>query len=972
MRKRWGLLPASAVALIPLSLGSAPLEAAVAVAREQIHAATALLPRGFVANHGQWDAQAAFAATGFYGSTWVTTSGELRHVLVAEGECETTGRERLEKLGGERICPSRAWVVSERLVGGEVKALTPEEELPGKVSYFVGSDPHKYRPALLSYRSLDLGEVYPGVWVRLSAGQRTVEKVFLVESGGDPSRISIELRGAESLQVDDAGELVVRTGYGNVVMSRPVAWQEVGGIRHDVEVSYRLDRERSRYGFALGRFAGDRPLWIDPVLQSTYLGGSSKDLPYALAVHPASGEVYVAGRTESVDFPNTAGGAQPSTGGGTYDAFVARLNASLTTNLQSTHLGGSQEDFATALAIHPTTGEVYVAGPTGSPNFPNTAGGAQPSKRPNWDAFVARLDPSLTSNPQSTYLGGSQTDYPSSLTIHGGTGEVYVAGSTNSDDFPHTAGGAQASGGGGGDAFVARLSAPLTANPQSTYLGGTSNDGLAVLAIHPTTGEVYVAGSTDSTDFPHTVGGAQEGKADLVDAFVARLNGPLTANPQSTYLGGNSLDDPQSLAIHPMTGEVYVAGSTKSTDFPSTIAGAQASNGGSWDAFVVRLGATLANSLQSTYLGGPGDDRGLTVAIHSASGDVYLAGWTDSVEFPNTAGGAQASNAGVHDAYVARLNAGLTANPQSTFLGGSEDDYQSNLSIHPTSGEVYVAGGSSSNDFPKTAGGAQATKAGDYDAYVARLSSGLASSSNGDMVAKGGAVPPSFGPGVVLSGLSFSCSNGGPDSAVRATCAVSVSAGAVSGVSCSRPVPVDMLPAGATIDCTFTFTAPGTQDGGDTPETGVTFTFTTSADNDGNPSNNAATSGPTPIPIVDALNDAGSFPAGTLGATLNVGANDQYGTGSLPVGAVFSVLVRSTCSRASIGPTGIATFDVPASQTCKVEYSVCVNTSACDTAQLVAAVQQAEAIPTLDGWGLSVLVLLVAAVGFMLARRPVP
>jgi hypothetical protein len=493
-----------------------------------------------------------------------------------------------------------------------------------------------------------------------------------------------------------------------------------------VQASYRLFG-KSRYGFAVQGADPSLPLVIDPILQSTYLGGSNWDGAYALAIHPSTGEVYVAGRADSTNFPNTAGGAQASNGGFN-DAFVARLNATLTSNLESTYLGGSLSDEARALAIHPSTGEVYVAGWTTSTDFPNTTNGAQASNNGGGDAFVARLNASLTSNPQSTYLGGGNSDWAYALAIHPSTGEVYVAGWTQSTDFPHTTNGAQATYGGGFfDAFVARLNAALTANPQSTYLGGSGYDAANALAIHPSTGEVYVAGRADSTNFPNTSGGAQASNGGgSYDAFVARLNAALTQNPQSTYLGGGDGDEAHALAIGPAPSyELYVAGKTNSTNFPNTAGGAQASKGGgSYNAFVARLNASLTSNPQSTYLGG-GFDFAYALAIHPSTGEVYVAGWTGSTNFPNTAGGAQASNNGGGDAFVARLNATLTSNPQSTYLGGGNSDWAYALAIHPSTGEVYVAGWTTSTDFPNTTNGAQASNNGSGDAFVARLSGDL-------------------------------------------------------------------------------------------------------------------------------------------------------------------------------------------------------------------------------------------------------
>jgi hypothetical protein len=514
-------------------------------------------------------------------------------------------------------CPTQSWVLTERWVGGKVKGIRGEEELETKVSYFLGNDPAKHRSGLPSYRYVSLGEVWPGVEVKLKASQKTVEKLFFVRPGANLGKVRVELRGAKRLRLSQEGELVVETGLGELKLSKPVAWQEKDGQKLPVQASYRLFG-KNRYGFAVQGADPTLPLVIDPILQSTYLGGSGDDEAVALAIAP-SGDVYVAGLTYSINFPNATAGAQASKGGG-WDAFVARLNATLTSNPKSTYLGGSGDDWGFALAIA-GSGEVYVAGYTTSTNFPNTSAGAQAGYGGGLaDAFVARLNAALTQNPQSTYLGGSDFDLARALAI-AGNGDVFVAGSTFSTKFPHTTGGAQASFGGGlADAFVARLNAALTQNLQSTYLGGGFSDFAWALAIAGS-GEVYVAGNTDSTNFPNTAGGAQASKGGGWDAFVARLNATLTQNLRSTYLGGSGKDAAYALAIAG-NGEVYVAGNTSSTNFPHTAGGAQASNGGGvYDAFVGRLNASLTSNPQSTYLGGSEIDVAYALAI-AGNGEV--------------------------------------------------------------------------------------------------------------------------------------------------------------------------------------------------------------------------------------------------------------------------------------------------------------------------------------------------------------
>lgn len=162
----------------------------------------------------------------------------------------------------------------------------------------------------------------------------------------------------------------------------PIAYQEdASGKRSEIKVAYALNTAARSYGFTVGDYNPDQALVIDPLLQSTYLGGAGNEFATALAIHPTSGEVYVAGRTFlSTNFPATAGGAQPASAGNV-DVFVSRFNASLTALAQSTYLGGAGNDgtpfLALARDIHPASGEVYVAGDTDSTTFPATSGGAQ-------------------------------------------------------------------------------------------------------------------------------------------------------------------------------------------------------------------------------------------------------------------------------------------------------------------------------------------------------------------------------------------------------------------------------------------------------------------------------------------------------------------------------------------------------------------------------------------------------------------
>src|SRR5258706_9320906 len=236
-----------------------------------------------------------------------------------------------------------------------------------------------------------------------------------------------------------------------------------------------------------------------------------------MAIHPLTGEVYVAGFTDSPmnTFPGAASGAYPGFAGGAYDGFISRFNADLTTRLGSTYLGAGGSDQIFAIAIHPVSGDVYVAGATNSPTtpFPGVLNGGQASSGGGNDAFVSRLSADLGTLRQSTYLGSAAADFGRALAIHPLTGDIYVAGSTDAttNTFPGAGSSIQSSSGGGTDAFVSRFNADLTSGPHSSYLGANGNEEAYALAIHPVSGEVYVAGSTTSamTTFPGVSGGYQ-------------------------------------------------------------------------------------------------------------------------------------------------------------------------------------------------------------------------------------------------------------------------------------------------------------------------------------------------------------------------------------------------------------------------------------------------------------------------------
>ena len=689
----------------------------------------------FEANQGEFAPEVAFAARTFAGMLFVTKDGRIVHALLGKPDQQREAQKNDESTAGDNtprghISKSSTprgpgWALVETLHGADELMPIGSQPSATHVSRFGGGAAPNQTSNIATFDRVRIGDAWPGVSVELAARGNNVEKLFTVAPGTNPKTIQMGVAGAKRLRLGEDGSLIATTGNGDVAFTPPVAFQEIHGQRSDVPVKYRLLADNSYRFDIAGSYDHGQPLVIDPLLQTTYVGGSGDDQANALAVD-AAGNVLIAGSTTSVNFPGTAGGAQPAnSGGGNSDAFVARLSSNLTTLVQATYLGGSGNDGATSIALD-ASGNVLIAGSTKSVNFPGTAGGAQAASGGGQeDAFVARLSSNLTTLVQTTYIGGNGLDDAFALALDTG-GNVLVAGTTNSTNFPGTGGAAQSANGGGVyDGFVALLSSNLSTLVRATYVGGSGED-QAIVLLPEASGSVLVAGFTASTNFPGTTGGAQPatGSSNDYDAFVARLSGNLTTLVQATYLGGSLVDEADALALD-TAGNVLVEGITSSTNFPATAGGAQPAIGGGYDAFVARLSGNLKTLAQATYVGGNGSDFGRGVAL-DAAGNVLVAGFTDSTNLPGTTGGAQPANGGSYDGFVARLSSNLATLEKATYLGGADYERVTAIALDPA-GNVFITGYTASTNLPGSAGGAQAGNGGGNDAFVAKLTLDLRS-----------------------------------------------------------------------------------------------------------------------------------------------------------------------------------------------------------------------------------------------------
>jgi uncharacterized protein (TIGR03437 family) len=565
-------------------------------------------------------------------------------------------------------------------------ALEPLDPLPGTSNYLLGRDPSRWITGVPAYARVRYRQLYPGIDLICHGSTARFEYDFEISPGADPARIRVTFGQTYAARIDRHGDLALSDGDREWRQPAPHIYQGL----HSVAGRYVL-RPHGEFGFEIGAYDRGRALVIDPVvIQATYFGGTHFDMVTGMTVD-AAGNIYLTGFTNSADFPVTADAYDTQQIGGPcpveispystanawcYDVFVTKLNPSGTALIYSTYVGGTGNDEAAGIAVD-GQGNAYVTGWTDSTDFPVTAGALQMASEGGnlgQDAFLFQLDPSGAKLLSSTYIGGTQDDQATAIAISP-AGDLYVTGTTFSSDFPVRSA-LQAQQGGGdcssffftnnetacGDAFLVHWRLPAMTLVYSTYLGGSSNDSASAVALDAA-GSVYLTGTTISADFP--------------------LSHPLQPLPG----GGPCLDV--------LYGQAEPACS---------------------DAFVTKINAAGSAFVYSTYLGGAGNNSGVSIAV-DAQGDAYVAGTTFSGSFPlvnatqsQPGGGicaAQLSFAAAKptvscsDAFVAKISPQGSSLVYSTYLGGVGDDSATAIAVD-ANGDAFVAGGASSIGFPIT------------------------------------------------------------------------------------------------------------------------------------------------------------------------------------------------------------------------------------------------------------------------------
>ncbi|MGA2004903.1 MAG: SBBP repeat-containing protein, partial [Terriglobales bacterium] len=610
-------------------------------------------------------------------------------------------------------------------------AAVGEDPLPTKVNYFIGNDPKKWRTNVRTYAKVRYQNVYRGIDLVYYGSNRQVEYDFVLAPGADANQIQFSVTGADSLNVDAQGNLVLTKGTNQLHFQAPNIYQEVAGSRLKVVGSYSL-KDSTHVGFTVAPHDSSKTLVIDPVLvYSTFLGGRGDDQANAIAVD-SIGNAYVTGTTDSPDFPlANLGGFNPDQ----TRMFVTKLDVSGSTLLYADYFGGtSGDDYPYSIAVD-SNGNAYVTGLAYSSDF-SVLNAYQPNLAGYANAFLTKFSADGSSLVYSTFLGGSNFDFAQALAVDS-AGEATIAGYATSTNFP-LANAFQSSIAPdenniwGVYSFFSRFSADGSSLIYSSYLAGNLDaqfcygDGcgpysdITGLGLDGS-GNLYIAGNTNTFNFPITPGAymtTNPGSNNNYEPFVSKFDtsGGIV---YSSYFGGNGYAQASAIAVD-SNGGAYITGYDQGNDnFPITATTICNPNTQSCSGmFVTKFDSAGATLVYSTYLGQNNNSSGVSIQV-DASGDAYVIG-SDGSSGQYAPVNPIEGYIGGQDILLMEIDPLASTQLFATYLGGGVYDDPAGLALD-SNGAIYVTGGTQSQFFPVTQSAFQSSWGGETDAFILKI-----------------------------------------------------------------------------------------------------------------------------------------------------------------------------------------------------------------------------------------------------------
>lgn len=593
-------------------------------------------------------------------------------------------------------------------IGKKNFSAYPKGKSPSNLNYFINN---QIITNVGVFDTLIINGLYDKIDLILYSKNGCFAYDLLLNSGAEPQNIAIKIDGADSVIAMDDILRIISCNLLQTHSNLSAFYNDEN--HHKINAKFQINSS-NLIQFKLDKYNNKKSIRIDPIVYSTYLGGSSYDYIRALA-KDSLGNLIVVGRTRSADFPTKIGSYDTTfsdIGYDFYDAVVTKFTPDGKNILFSSFLGGMGDDFAESVACD-LQGNIYVAGYTMSlRSFPFTSNAIDTFDIGGYDGFLTVFSPQGNSILFSTLFGGKSDDYPQSIALDRNN-NIYITGYTISNDFRITVGAFDTtynyppSNSKTNDAFAIKFNSNFTLS-YSTYIGGTSNDFGQAIAVD-SSGNAIIAGITRSDDFPVSTFAYQRLINDSLpqqstgDGFIIKLNSVGKDKIFSTYFGGKCRDAIYSIAIDKYQ-NIYIAGYTE-TDSLAIVDKSYQSyynnrNTGTilGDAFVAKLKPLGDSLINFTYFGGTGSERIASVAVDQY-GFVVACGFTTSRDLKVTQAAFQKNYSDSTDAFVARFTPNLDNCIYLSYLGGKKSDIANSL-LPIDSAFVWVAGFTNSDDFP--------------------------------------------------------------------------------------------------------------------------------------------------------------------------------------------------------------------------------------------------------------------------------
>jgi len=610
-------------------------------------------------------------------------------------------------------------ILKQEFIGANKVRPVGREKMGWCSNFFYGNDSSKWRTNVPNYQEIYYENIYDGIDLRYYTNEKGLKYDFIVHPGGEPYDIRMKYKGTQKLYINTSGDLEIKTQLRKMIDSELFIYQKTDIEKKTIEGKF-IIMDSMIYGFEISsNYEKSKDLIIDPLIYSTFMGGIYHDYGTSITID-VNNNVYVTGLTTSTNFPNTTG-AYDNIFNGKVDAYAFKLNPNGSSLIYSTYFGGSEWDHGYEIEIDSNC-NTYITGRTNSTDFPINFGAFDTIHNGDFDVFVIKLNSDGSSLMYSTYIGGNSYDHGSDISIDSNN-NAYITGWTQSFDFPITFDAYDITYNGGfwGDLFVLKLNPTGSSLIYSTFIGGNKSD-LSESIIIDSKNNAIVTGSTNSTDFPITNGVFDDTYNGNYDIFVFKLDSTGSLLLYSTFIGGVDEDRGSCITID-SSGNVYVSGTTTSSDFPTTLDAYDNTNNDSYDVFVFKLNRIGTSLLYSTFVGGMNNEDGADIVI-DLNNNIYVSGATLSPDFPTTTDAYDNELTGQTDVIVFKLNPVGSSLIYSTYVGGSELWETAHSLVIDVYGNMYVTGITESPDFPNTTGAFDNTfnsYTGYFDIFVFKL-----------------------------------------------------------------------------------------------------------------------------------------------------------------------------------------------------------------------------------------------------------